>query len=397
MKKILTAVIFLCLMLSLSVVAFAAGYGYTDEPIVYPGSAVAVYGFEDENGNLLSDRYNYEEYSITAQWSNSSKKYIDSVYIDEFYGQAVVRFKTDLAPSERLAITGELTLYQKETRKKYVAEISNGALILMKEPEDEYTLLEIDSKVYDLPAGYFNAMTVFTSPSGIPIGDLKADFNGYAYFNVALAGDSAKYMGYDVFENRMLTSKYPDTIMYFVTFASRPSFIKTGTLGINCYEEDYYVYEIQPDNSLVELKAKYNEDTYSYEISTNKLTSYVVSEKKLQTSAKPVSSSSVAPPAPSSSVAPPAPSSSVAPPAPSSSSVTPPAPSSSSVTPPASSSVSPSSSSQSESTLNPVSPAPARNGKTTIIIVATVALAVILILVIIFSGNRKRRTDDWDD
>ena len=69
--------------------------------------------------------------------------------------------------------------------------------------------------------------------------------------------------------------------MDFVTFEGTPSFNKNGTLYIYA-DKDTYLYEIV-DGKLVAVDAEYDEDYEAWKLTTRTLTSYAVSDTKLDT------------------------------------------------------------------------------------------------------------------
>ena len=67
----------------------------------------------------------------------------------------------------------------------------------------------------------------------------------------------------------------------FLTFPGEPSFNRNGTLYIYA-KEDSYLYEVTADGAK-ELDAKWDEDYEAWKLTTRTLTSYAVSDTKLDT------------------------------------------------------------------------------------------------------------------
>ena len=411
MKKISIFTLILCVALLLSI---TTAFAWSTEAVV--GDEIPLTDFYDKDGNSLNATLNYEDYRISPTIQNG-KQYVDSVYFYE--GDAYLRLKSNIQIPEGTSkhLSGTISIYTKTSPSvRYVSTIDDIRII----PRSYSTVVQ---------NGPNNS---FTIPSDYYMSDVKFDFNGkyrgklHAVFDYCVSGDTSPVFDIDVkvpLENMFLRESCnvnkqieylygdKDTELTFYEWDGRPDFKTEGTLSLFVKPNDT-VYEILPDNSLREIKGEYDSVNDRFSFKTSKLTSYVVSNKKLK-SIPPVEqavSSTASSKVPASSSKP-TPSSSKAP-APSPSSKPEEKPSNSSEE--ASSSVSSSESeevispSSSEVTSEPSSQSTETNVPTqkeekssvNIALIVAIAVAVIavvaLIYVIVFTRS-KRHYDDWEE
>lgn len=117
-----------------------------------------------------------------------------------------------------------------------------------------------------------------------------ADAEGDLRFEVNAKGQKELFLRYNNDEVEALTEKYPNATLDFHTFeGNNKTFKRAGKLYIPAEEIEIkdgkmgapYLYEIV-NGKLTSVKASYNSYDEEFEISTNKLGNYVVSDTKLK-------------------------------------------------------------------------------------------------------------------
>jgi len=383
MKRMLSVVVALVMMVSLSTVAFAEkgkddGISQFGGLEVSPGDTIEVdtdwfYGkwTVREDGKRVTYDTNEEpigtldkEYhKVAASWTKG-EDCIESVYFEDGDGFVTIELKGGMSSTADKDITGTVKIIESNYPNKpsvtYTCKINRGDLVL-KGIDEKSRMVSYGDKEFGLPYDYQEKQVRFSTEDeedyGTFIGEFQSERSGadVATFRVRIIDQKSLYLGFSEATNSKLAKKYPDADLRFINWTARPTFEREGKLSIYMYPDEY-IYGVNDDSSLYRLGGTYDEDNEAYVITTKTLGNYVISDTALNASGSggntttvtssstaPKPSSSVAPP-PSSSVAPP-PSSSVAPPP--SSSVAPPP--SSSVAPPPSSSVAPPPSSEESS------------------------------------------------
>ena len=102
------------------------------------------------------------------------------------------------------------------------------------------------------------------------------DTTGMTKFNVDLSSNV----------NEEVYAKYADTTynLYFYNFKGEPTFKRHGDLTFTCESvnfKGYHVYEIDADNNLTEVPAKFDENTNGLVIKTRQLKNYVLADADL--------------------------------------------------------------------------------------------------------------------
>lgn len=397
MKKLLGVLTLLVLSGLLSTMALAADascYPYE----AYAGTQVIVLGFEDKNGKSPPEEGTAklrENYTISAEWTKSSGSYISSLAINRD-GDVVLTIDPNLTSSKEKEITGTITLREKRPGTGvYTAVLRDKALLVNKGGKDNaLPLIPGSGGVYELPPDYDTYRVSFKTSDGQDFGKFSFDFGGIATYSGMFLDQESLFLGYSTASVSALTNKYPSAGLQFISWTGKPKFNRIGTLSLDAYDDEY-VYEIAADGTLKNADGKYNRDTGYYEIRTNTLGSYVISDIKLSTVA--AGSSSSVPP--SSSSAPP-PSSSSAPP-PSSSA---PPPSSSSVPEPPSVSEPESIPEPEPEPQPPARPAPPKKTESKFPLAPALlgvgTLLVVILLFVLLGGQKsgkRPRFEDWDD
>ena len=112
-------------------------------------------------------------------------------------------------------------------------------------------------------------------------GEIDIEFGEEALFTVNASGQGKLNLKYNTDFNAEFAAMYKDANIDFLNFAGEPSFNRNGTLYIYA-KEDSYLYEVTADGAK-ELDAKWDEDYEAWKLTTRTLTSYAVSDTKLDT------------------------------------------------------------------------------------------------------------------
>ena len=112
-------------------------------------------------------------------------------------------------------------------------------------------------------------------------GEIDIEFGEEALFTVNASGQGKLNLKYNTDFNAEFAAMYKDANIDFLNFTGEPSFNRNGTLYIYA-EEDSYLYEVTADGAK-ELDAKWDEDYEAWKLTTRTLTSYAVSDTKLDT------------------------------------------------------------------------------------------------------------------
>ena len=112
-------------------------------------------------------------------------------------------------------------------------------------------------------------------------GEIDIEFGEEALFTVNASGQSKLNLKYNTDFNAEFAAMYKDANIDFLNFTGEPSFNRNGTLYIYA-KEDSYLYEVTADGAK-ELDAKWDEDYEAWKLTTRTLTSYAVSDTKLDT------------------------------------------------------------------------------------------------------------------
>lgn len=405
MKRMLSAVIALAMLVSMTTVAFAesgkkkdpnSGIAQFEDTEVSPGETIEVdtdwfYGKwtiseRDSDGKRIRTTYDTEDepigsldkeyHKVSASW-NRGGDLIENVYFEDGDAYVSVEIKGGISSVKDQDISGTIKITQKNVPNMpdvtFECKIERGRLTV-KGIDEKSRMVDYGDKEFGLPYDYQEKQVRFSTEDGADygtfIGEFQSERNGadIAKFQVRIIDQASLYLGFSESTNNTLAKKYPDADLRFINWTARPTFAREGKLSIYMYPDEY-IYGINDDNSLYRLGGTYDEANDAYVITTKTLGSYVISDTQLTASGSgstgggttsgssvPVIVPSSASPKPSSSVAPPPsssapkPSSSVAPPP--SSSAAPP-PSSSSVAPPPSSSSEESSSEPEEESSDP--------------------------------------------
>ena len=112
-------------------------------------------------------------------------------------------------------------------------------------------------------------------------GEIDIEFGEEALFTVNASGQGKLNLKYNTDFNAEFAAMYKDANIDFLNFTGEPSFNRNGTLYIYA-KEDSYLYEVTADGAK-ELDAKWDEDYEAWKLTTRTLTSYAVSDTKLDT------------------------------------------------------------------------------------------------------------------
>lgn len=101
----------------------------------------------------------------------------------------------------------------------------------------------------------------------------------YAIFTVNAKGEAEKPLYFDYKVNQAVIDANPTANIDFFGFKDAPTFYKSGIMAITC-DADAFVYEIV-DNQVIALKGEYNKETEMFEFKTRKLGKYAISDVEL--------------------------------------------------------------------------------------------------------------------
>lgn len=153
----------------------------------------------------------------------------------------------------------------------------------------------IDQNKFDFDTTYASSAQIYTEFDGSETlengggivefmddcGEIDIEFGEEALFTVNASGQGKLNLKYNTDFNAEFAAMYKDANIDFLNFTGEPSFNRNGTLYIYA-KEDSYLYEVTADGAK-ELDAKWDEDYEAWKLTTRTLTSYAVSDTKLDT------------------------------------------------------------------------------------------------------------------
>jgi len=362
MKRMLSVVVALVMLVSTTTVAFAhngkkedenSGIAQFDDIEAVPGEDIYVYtdwfygkwkiSERDDDGRRHSETYDTEDepigsldkeyHKVSATW-NRGGDLIENVYFEDGDSYVTVELKGGISSVKDQEISGTIKITQKNVPNMpdvtFECKILRGSLII-EGIDEKSRMIAHGDKEFGLPYDYQEKQVRFSTEDGEDygtfIGEFQSERNGsdIAKFQVRIIDQSSLYLGFSESTNTKLANKYPDADLRFINWTARPTFAREGKLSIYMYPDEY-IYGVNDDSSLYRLGGTYDEDNEAYVITTKTLGSYVISDTALTASgtgsggSTTTVTSSTAPKPSSSSVAPkpssvpPPPSSSVAPP-----------------------------------------------------------------------------------
>ena len=234
-----------------------------------------------ENGELTqptsSDIKGYKAY---ANWKvgsldeNPEIKYVKFKGVDGNYGYgyAVVVTLPETESSKVFDLAGTLSVAKTSSKandaikqNKFAFDTSYASTTTMLDKYDGGDL------------GKGGAIVKFAEDCG----EIDIEFGEEALFTVNASGQGKLNLKYNTDFTAEFAAMYKDANIDFLNFAGEPSFNRNGTLYIYA-KEDSYLYEVTADGAK-ELDAKWDEDYEAWKLTTRTLTSYAVSDTKLDT------------------------------------------------------------------------------------------------------------------
>lgn len=275
MKKVLALVLAVVMALGMASVALAV---YT------PGKTEEI-GFSIADGTKLSDL------RVKTDWKEG-KSLVKVTLGEKDNGDPVIKlaFAKDFG-TKLNNLKGTITITDKYgkvsdkvTFSDDVTVNEDGAVVIedkvgwiTKEPayEDgaQIDLVDVDSEDFD-------GISVYEFK-----GDKKYDIdfkvpNADVMFTVPMYKQGKVNMAYSGSADKKLVVANPDANIDFVNFLAAPSFDYNGELKFYGEKDELFVYGYA-DGKVTDLKLTWSEDDGAYILKTNKLGSYVVSDKKL--------------------------------------------------------------------------------------------------------------------
>lgn len=189
------------------------------------------------------------------------------------YGYAVVVYIPETTSAKDYDLAGTLT----------IAKTSSKADDAIDENKFDFDITYASSaKIYE----DFDGTETLEDGGGIvefadDCGEIDIEFGEEALFTVNANGQGDLNLKYNTDYNSDFAAMYDYANIDFLTFPGEPSFNRNGTLYIYA-KEDSYLYEVTADGAK-ELDAKWDEDYEAWKLTTRTLTSYAVSDTKLDT------------------------------------------------------------------------------------------------------------------
>ncbi len=285
MKKIVSIALSLSLVLSMGVAALAA-----DAPIegntYAPGSTISLDATKfvqvTAGDPVAMDAIDRDNYSISTEW-NIGGAMVDDVRINDTDGDVLITLQENYTIDTAKDLEGTITLRSKADHKTEYAFVSEGEAMLSvsnrvedvegmsdAEDADEYSA-DLNNTIY-VCGNEYPGYVAFNSGSTMLKALLKMD------------RDEEVFMFIDEDQDDDVEDKYNedgDYDFYYFAFAGSPSLQNEATLSIDAdYFDEVFVYE-NVDGTLRAVNAELNEEDNTYEWSTKKLASYVVSAEKV--------------------------------------------------------------------------------------------------------------------
>jgi len=282
MKKAIALTLALTMASSISAIALA-GDAPIAENTYAPGSQISVLAdaFSAEDGSSPSEDLTRTNYTLSVDWEKGGAM-VDTVKIDNSDMEVQINLKENYTIDAVKALEGTISLKARsEDKTVYTLDLTEDNKLMVTnlvvdvegtrhaEDAEEYTA-EVNNTIYqndEDTAGY----VVFKSGSDM----------------MTVLADMAK--GEKVFmhiveeELEEVTEKYNKdgkANLYFFDFEGTPSLKKEATLSVEAdYFKDAFVYEFD-GSKLREVKAELKDDAYEW--TTSKLTTFVVSDTKLE-------------------------------------------------------------------------------------------------------------------
>lgn len=324
MKKVLALVLSVLMVLSLSVVAFAAegptpsdekttpdaelandkkfdlGFGDLEKPEAdadpdKPG-ATYYYTIFKEDGSMLGEDKDADA-DIAKHLSVSIKekgdKMIDSYSIVKQNGVYKVKVVTkEFYTTEKLSADWTITLKKDKKFTVASAVVTIAQKWVAKEFDgDKYGEVEVivDNKVVKGEEGASypnytddaNCWGILTLNKGVKYAEIFFE-ESPVWYSVKNVAKSSVNVIFDESVNKTLATTYEDADLYAITFKGAPEFDTKGILHASV-DEDMFVYAVE-GGKLVEGKFTWNKEAECYEYNTKKIEGVVVSDIKLDVS-----------------------------------------------------------------------------------------------------------------
>ena len=222
----------------------------------------------------LSDLEDVKLYVKVTEGSKYVEKY-EIAKQNNVYGAKITL--EDYFGSEPAEVAAELSLKNKRTGRLIVSteDLANMPVFEIKNNEETVTSkngvakYEITDKTQIVS---FDDETTQIALNG----------NGF-YFDVKASNQDALYLGVSNKANKNIATTYENADLTFIDFVGTPVFDFSGTLSVLVpdNEKPYFMYEITESGKLKVSSAKYNKEDEVFELKTNTLSKYVLSDKEL--------------------------------------------------------------------------------------------------------------------
>lgn len=254
-----------------------------------------------ENGKINSDDIkDFEDLKLSVKVT-SGQEYVASTELDiiddeeapaeEDGKYAVILNLEDYFDVDSVTIKGTAKISKKtgstisEYDFSYKIDNTNNMAVVTPGSVTGYTTgIEVDDDEVTIDYAEFDG-NVVNFKNGIEYLYLEGEYFG---FDVKLSNQGKLAMKMDNDVNKAVSRRASsDADLTFFNFRGNPTFDFTGTMTFTLPDEDkeYFVYKIEKDDSLTQINAKLNEDGDALEFKTRTLSSYVLSDEELETSA----------------------------------------------------------------------------------------------------------------
>ena len=107
--------------------------------------------------------------------------------------------------------------------------------------------------------------------------------NGF-YFDGKASNQSPLFLGVSYAPIKDISIAYQDADFDFINFPGKPEFDFSGDFSVLVPDPDetYYLYEIQDNGALAEIKSEYNKEDETMVVRTKTLGQYILSDKELE-------------------------------------------------------------------------------------------------------------------
>ncbi|MEG1447764.1 MAG: hypothetical protein RR048_00875 [Oscillospiraceae bacterium] len=246
----------------------------SSESVVFVPFVVKEEGQDATKVTKLSDLDDVRLYVKVTEGSKYVEKY-EIAKENNVYGAKITL--EDYFGSEPVEVAAELSLKNRKTGREIATTVDyeNMPVFEIKNSEQEVVSKNGVAKLditEDTQIVSFDDETTHISLSG----------DGF-YFDVKASNQDALYLGVSNKAIKGVATAFENADLTFIDFVGTPVFDFSGTLSIIApdNEKEYFMYEVAPSGKLAKSSAKFNKEDEVFELKTNKLSKYILSDKEL--------------------------------------------------------------------------------------------------------------------